>query len=140
MAGLDSPSAVPITIPSTSPIAQPVRQCSVAVNATVQRAVGWCVQRVLHTSHYTPQGYKAPGRPGSSAGASGDVSKRQGGVVRLDSTTGGSQPDSDRIEGKTKQVEGELQETWGEVKDKARDAKEELEDVLDRDDDVDAGP
>ena len=27
------PSAVPITMPSTSPMAQPVRQCSVAVSA-----------------------------------------------------------------------------------------------------------
>ena len=34
VAGLPSPAAVPITIPSTSPIAHPVRQWSVASAAT----------------------------------------------------------------------------------------------------------
>ena len=65
------------------------------------------------------------------------MSKRHGGVVRLDSTTGGTCRTPTGSKARRKQVEGELQETWGEVKDKARDAKEELEDVLDRDDDVD---
>src|SRR5215210_700163 len=36
---LPHPSVVPITIPSTSPIAQPVRQCPVALNASLFKEV-----------------------------------------------------------------------------------------------------
>ena len=34
----ENPSAVPITIPAISPIAQPVRQCSVALKASALSA------------------------------------------------------------------------------------------------------
>ena len=38
---MDQPSAVPMTMPSTSPIAQPVRQCTVALRAqAVERLAG----------------------------------------------------------------------------------------------------
>ena len=34
MARFENPAAVPIAMPSTSPVAHPERQCSVALNAT----------------------------------------------------------------------------------------------------------
>ena len=58
----EKPSAVPIAIPATSPIAHPVRQCRVALAAIAveRRALGRHLVVVgvsVHWVQYTPQGY-----------------------------------------------------------------------------------
>src|SRR5919106_1925281 len=58
----DQPSAVPMIMPSTSPMAQPVRQCTVALKASaLSDWVPWCVVMRISLSD-TPIGYEPEDR------------------------------------------------------------------------------
>src|ERR687896_1313099 len=68
VAASDQPSAVPMITPSTSPIAQPVRQCTVALKASaLSDWVTWCVVMRSRLSD-TPLGYEPEDRDPPSAG------------------------------------------------------------------------